>query len=84
MVKVKSNKNEILVGLTDRAYLVKIDLENKKYEFIKTNETEFHNMCMLYPVGQYVCLLSQGNMVSVVEIATGNIVSILFILEAEK
>ncbi|XP_044762202.1 cilia- and flagella-associated protein 43 [Coccinella septempunctata] len=73
--KVKSNKNDILVGLTDRAYLVKIDPENKKYEFIKANETEFHNICMVYPVGQYVCLLSQGNMVSVVEIATGEVVS---------
>ncbi|XP_045460970.1 cilia- and flagella-associated protein 43 [Harmonia axyridis] len=75
ITRLKSNRSDVLLGLTDRAYLVKIDPENKKYDFIKTNETEFHNICMVYPVGQYICLLSQGNMVSVVEIATGNVVS---------
>ncbi|KAL3280262.1 hypothetical protein HHI36_017757 [Cryptolaemus montrouzieri] len=73
--KLKSNKTDILVGLTDRAYLIKIDPENKKFDFIKSKESEFHNICMVYPVGQYICLLSQGNTVSVIEIATGKVVS---------
>ncbi|KAK9882218.1 hypothetical protein WA026_019732 [Henosepilachna vigintioctopunctata] len=73
--KLKSNKTDMLVGLTDRAHLVKIDPDNKKYDFIKSNESEFHNICLVYPVGQYVCVLSQANMVSVIEISTGEVVS---------
>ncbi|KAJ8982465.1 hypothetical protein NQ317_000423 [Molorchus minor] len=69
------NRAEYLIGITNNDKIVKISNTNNEITYLKESESNFNDICLIYPTGEHVVALRGNKDLTVYETATGKMVS---------